>query len=60
MKIDKAIEILSTYMKGSDEAEPVEFDKAIKLGIEALKNKLEARRYRVAASSVLLPGETKE
>lgn len=34
--------------------------RAIKLGIEALKDKVKARRHGHAYSSRLLPGETKE
>ena len=61
MKLQKAIEILTTYMKGSDEAEPVDFDDAIKLGIEALKRINSARLQWTDSSPVhLLPGETEE
>ena len=58
MKIDEAIKILSTYMKGSDEAEPVKFDDAILLGIEALKRIVEAREQHLRLGVHLLPGET--
>jgi len=37
MDKEKALEILSNYMKCSDESEPVDFDNAILQGIEALK-----------------------
>lgn len=60
MTIDKAIEILTIYMKGSDEAEPVDFDNSILLGIEALKRiKAERTGYETYAPD-LLPGETEE
>lgn len=59
MKLDKAIEILTTYMKGSDEAEPVDFDDAIKLGIEALKRLVARREAEQSQGVSLLPGETK-
>ena len=32
----------------------------VQLGIEALRSKLENRRYGVASSAILLPSETKE
>ena len=60
MTIDEAIEnlrFLSTA--GAPNLRLNDID-AIKLGIEALQNKLEARRYGIASSSILLPGETKK
>lgn len=60
MNIPKAIEILELYMKGSDEAEPVDFDKAINLGIKAMKRIKSDREETINFPDKLLPGETKE
>jgi len=57
MKIDKAIEILTNYMKGSDEAEPVDFDDALILAIEALKREQNYRLAHPDTAPYLLPGE---
>ena len=60
MKLDKAIEILSVYLTGADGADPVYFDKAVKLGTEALKR--HKRNSQSFEPNVVkpLPGETKE
>ena len=57
--IEKAIEILTQYMKGSDEAEPVDFDDAVLLGIEALKSLRYMRNAEHPVPPTSLPGETK-
>ena len=59
MKLEKAIEILTTYMKGSNEAEPVDFDDALMLGVEALKRIRDGRTKSYDYFGHLLPGETK-
>ncbi len=58
MTIDKAIEILTAYCKGSDEAEPVDFDDTVKLGLEALKRIQRQRSVFLPGEIELLPGET--
>ena len=57
MKIDEAIRILVDYEKGSDEAEPVDFDSAIKLGTEALKFFKGLEDTGALPSNARLPGE---
>ena len=59
MTINEAIKIGANYLKGSDEAEPVEFDKFVKLGIEALKRVQKKRRGLYYSEVGLLPGETR-
>lgn len=46
--------------EGSDEAEPVDFDDAVKLGLEALKRIQRQRRLALPGEIELLSGETKE
>lgn len=58
MSVSKAIEILTTYMKGSDEAEPGDFDDAVILGIEALKAVKWSREQEGPYYIADLPGET--
>lgn len=60
MKLQRAIEILTNYMKGSDEAKPVDFDDATKLGIEALKRIHQCRFPPYGRLEDTLPGETEE
>lgn len=60
MDIDKAIEILTLYSKGSDEIEPLDFDHAVLLGTEALIRERNNRINPGAYIGLLLPGETKE
>ncbi len=58
MKLDKAIEVLTLENKHPWNNDNSDLRNAVKLGIEALKSKQEARRYGVASSVILLPGET--
>jgi len=60
MKVSKAIELLTLYMKPSDNIEPVDFDTAIKLGLEALKRTIHTRTLHKPNPLDLLPGETPE
>jgi len=60
MKLSKAIEILTAYMKGSDKAEPVDFDDACILSIEALEQVKESRFDPSTWEPKPLPGETPE
>lgn len=58
MKLDKALRTVTTYMEGSDEAEPVDFDNALKLLIEAGKHIKRDRELPHYPDHPLLPGET--
>lgn len=58
MQLQKAIEVGETYMKGSDEADPVTFDTALLLLIEAGKRLKIRRGFGIPADLELLPGET--
>lgn len=60
MKLDKAIRWLRSYLKWRKLDPDGETLDAIKLGAEALKDKLKARRHGHAYSSKLLPGETED
>ena len=60
MTIDEAIKILELYMKPSDNIEPVDFDTAIKQGIQALKRLQVLRSSPRALPRLGLPGETKD
>lgn len=60
MTLEKAIEILELYMKPSDDIEPVDFDDAILLLIEAGERIKHERLIGDRFALKLLPGETKE
>jgi len=58
MNLEKAIEILSIHNDHNPNFSDADRREAHQLGIEALKNKLDYRRYGVAFSAILLRGET--
>ena len=60
MKIEKAKKILFDYVGTGPEVEPVEFDKAVRLGAEALKRIKFLRGYSMTQIDTKLPGETEE
>lgn len=60
MNIKEAEKILRDYIGTGPEAEPVEFDKAIALGAEALKRLHEHRTEHIDITFRALPRETKE
>ena len=60
IKIDEAIALLQEELDHIEEDELPQWFGAVTLGIEALKNKKEARKYGVLSSSILLPSETEE
>jgi len=60
MNIDKAIKILTINNDHNPDFTDAERRDALKLGIEALKIKLEDRRYGNTPATILLPGETEE
>ena len=57
MTIDEAIRIHTLYLRGSDEVEPVDFDKAIRLGIEALELIQDIRIRFPTMPNLSLPSE---
>lgn len=59
MTLEKAIEILDVHQKMLRLENMSDLRDAVKLGIEAMKDKLHARHYGHALSEALLPGETK-
>ena len=59
MTIDEAIEVLKNDLEVNAYAEGCNLEKALKLGIEALKWKKEFQRYASPPLRTLLPGETK-
>jgi len=60
MTIDEAIYELQDGLRALRGYLNEDYNKAIDLGIEALKNKREARKYGIASSAILLPGETEK
>ena len=60
MNPEKAIEILSTYRAEGYHDVIKGFDDSLKLGIEALKRRLEYNHKNLIDFSTLLPGETKD
>uniref|UniRef100_A0A6H2A4C0 Uncharacterized protein n=1 Tax=viral metagenome TaxID=1070528 RepID=A0A6H2A4C0_9ZZZZ len=60
MTIDKAIEILTLDVKGSTKIDFDDWQKALKLGIEAMKELKWFRSQLRVMSTTQLPGETKE
>ena len=60
MKIDKAIEILTTFDKGQYPGGAENFRAAVKLGTEALKQIRQIRVYAKELFLPLLPGETSD
>ncbi len=60
MKIDKAIELLEAIIKSGEYLGDPDDSRAVKLGIEALKEIKAARTYSVGLIPEKLPGETKE
>jgi len=60
MKIDKAIEILTTFTFASKTIPRNDVNDAIRLGIFALKRVEKTRHYKHDLTQVLLPGETLE
>ena len=60
MTPEKAIEIQEAYIEDGAYEGTDEFMSALKLGIEALKERVEARRLGFPLWHELLPGETKE
>lgn len=60
MKLEKAIEIKEANREPSTPEELQLWEEADKLGIEALKDKLRARKYGLPSSAILLPGETED
>ncbi len=60
MTIDKAIEILTQYTKGTDMLYLPDFLDALKLGIEALKRVQLQRGIWGMKQDALLPGETED
>jgi len=60
MKLQKAIEIIQSHTYPGTHHEDLDLDDALKLGIEALKRRLEYNHKNLIDFSVLLPGETSE
>jgi len=60
MNIPKAIEILEYHEPSLTYDENPDIRLALKLGIEALKQERERRKYLVNSYGELLPGETEE
>ena len=58
MTIAKTIELLVKLQIDDLPLPRHEEWQAVQLGIEALKDKQEARRYNLPSSAILLPGET--
>ena len=60
MTLDKAIEILSQWDKGTDPLYLPDLPDALKLGIEALKRVKHLRNFWGKDLNLKLPGETKD
>lgn len=60
MKIEKAIEILTSYITAEEAVETAELEDAVKLGIEGLKRLSQYRGWQPPSDIQLLPGETKD
>jgi hypothetical protein len=58
MNLDEAIKKLENYPPGACPDDDIEFNKAILLGIEALKGIQNLRVLEIPSLSLLLPGET--
>lgn len=58
MTLEEAIKQLEEPHWLITEGHTLEYYEAVQLGIEALKDKLEARRNNIMSSGILLPGET--
>ena len=59
MTIDEAIEVLSCELVQEDIRSFYDFQKALKLGIEALRRLQQRRIIHSMGNKELLPGETK-
>ena len=60
MKLEKAIEILTTNADSITEQDDLDFEEAQKMAVEALKRIKLGRSSRLVQFDVLLPGETKD
>jgi len=60
MKLDKAIEILQYHSERNADVAGTSWANAIKLGIAALEEIREERKYEGWTGSRILPGETEE
>ena len=55
--IDEAIKLLTRWQDGGDITSSRDVNRAVKLGIEALRREREHRRYPAYYGGLLLPGE---
>ena len=60
MKIDEAIKLLDRWQNGKDITSFDDVNRAVKLGIEALKRVRDIRQEMSATRESLLPGEAEE
>ena len=60
MKLETAIEILERNVNQEGRQMPTDALQAVKLGIEALKSKLEDRRFSLTSPNILLSGEIED
>ena len=60
MKIDEAIKLLNELDKGCGPLDMPKYEKALKLGEEALKRVQERRKLKYGWELMPLPGETEE